>query len=362
MMNQVNTTFGTSMPKDQSVTIAKGIGILLMVLGHSGCPMYMIRFIYMFHVPLFFLMSGYCFKEKYLQDSKTFLWRRIKGLYWPLVKYNILFIALHNVLCSIHIYPESLRWGEHVYSGILGNSIKIATHLQYSEPLLGGFWFLRELFLGSVLAYFAMRLTGKYRKYAFSPLVIIGVLFRHFDIDIFPHHIAINFMVFYAAAFVAFGYTMKGVFKKIPNNKIVVLSLIIVTIVSAIVYPKHEVFNQTTLSMLPYLITSTCGTFMVLLLSKRITRMTSLASFFSFCGNNTLTILTWHFLSFKLISLAIVFIFGFPIECLSNHPIIQMPSFWWVAYFFMGVLLPIIVAYWGDLLILKVKRITKRKI
>lgn len=52
--------------RDDGVTIAKAIGILLMVAAHAGAPDVASRFIVMFHMPLFFFMSGYCFKEKYL--------------------------------------------------------------------------------------------------------------------------------------------------------------------------------------------------------------------------------------------------------------------------------------------------------
>lgn len=52
--------------RDDKVSITKGIGILLMVIAHAGLPEMFSRFIYMFHMPLFFFMSGYCFKEKYL--------------------------------------------------------------------------------------------------------------------------------------------------------------------------------------------------------------------------------------------------------------------------------------------------------
>lgn len=95
--------------KDSSVTIAKGIGIILMVLGHSigeyGDYLTPVRsFIYMFHMPLFFALSGYCFKEKYLTDFKTFAWHKVKGLYFPFVKYGLLFLLLHNVFYHLNIY------------------------------------------------------------------------------------------------------------------------------------------------------------------------------------------------------------------------------------------------------------------
>ena len=52
--------------RDDKVTIAKAIGILLMVAVHGGMQKYGADFIVMFHMPLFFFVSGYCFKEKHL--------------------------------------------------------------------------------------------------------------------------------------------------------------------------------------------------------------------------------------------------------------------------------------------------------
>ncbi len=40
--------------RDKSLDIAKAICIILMVVGHSGCPTYLHDFVYMFHMPCFF--------------------------------------------------------------------------------------------------------------------------------------------------------------------------------------------------------------------------------------------------------------------------------------------------------------------
>lgn len=44
---------------NRQMSIAKGIGISLMVLGHSGCPDYLHNFIYCFHMVLFYYLSGF---------------------------------------------------------------------------------------------------------------------------------------------------------------------------------------------------------------------------------------------------------------------------------------------------------------
>lgn len=90
--------------RDNNVTIAKGIGILLMVAAHAGMPDVASRFIEMFHMPLFFFMSGYCLKEQYLSTPNTYINKRIKGLYVPYVKYSLLFLILHNLFYYLNIY------------------------------------------------------------------------------------------------------------------------------------------------------------------------------------------------------------------------------------------------------------------
>lgn len=45
-----------------SLDILKGIGIILVVVGHMiGNQLYIRPWIYAFHMPLFFMVSGYCF-------------------------------------------------------------------------------------------------------------------------------------------------------------------------------------------------------------------------------------------------------------------------------------------------------------
>lgn len=78
--------------------IAKALCITLMVVGHGGCPSYLGRFIYMFHMPCFFFISGWLLSDKYLADLKTGLIRKVIGSYWPFVKWTLIFLFFHNLL------------------------------------------------------------------------------------------------------------------------------------------------------------------------------------------------------------------------------------------------------------------------
>lgn len=50
--------------RDKSLDIAKAICIILMVVGHSGCPTYLYDFVYMFHMPCFFFCKWLAAKRK----------------------------------------------------------------------------------------------------------------------------------------------------------------------------------------------------------------------------------------------------------------------------------------------------------
>lgn len=83
-----------------SIDIAKGIGIISVVLGHLlGEGQYLRDFIYAFHMPLFFIISGFLFhNKKFINSLKTLF----KTLYIPYF-FIIIFDSLIYIL-YIYIY------------------------------------------------------------------------------------------------------------------------------------------------------------------------------------------------------------------------------------------------------------------
>ena len=60
-----------------------------------------------------------------------------------------------------------------------------------------------------------------------------------------------------------------------------------------------------------------------------------------YVGNNTLTILTWHFLCFKIVSLIIIQCHNLPIEQLACFPVIPEHKDWWPVYLIVGAGVPL---------------------
>ena len=82
--------------KRNDISIAKAIGIILMVAGHifitnETQPLH--DFIYSFHMPLFFILSGFCFSKKHLSSFKPYI--RKKNTFAILSICNLAFIFCH---------------------------------------------------------------------------------------------------------------------------------------------------------------------------------------------------------------------------------------------------------------------------
>ena len=140
------------------ISFAKGIGIILVVLGHCLPDGYFKRLIYLFHMPLFFFISGYLFN--YSNNIVKYIIRKIKSLYVPFVFCNLLALIFHNAFCNIGIYSY----------GILYTSIKdyikqiIKTLLCIgSEEIVGPLWFLPCLMISSILFYTMVMIENKYK-------------------------------------------------------------------------------------------------------------------------------------------------------------------------------------------------------
>lgn len=79
------------------IDIAKGIAIVLMVLGHTSIPDTLSRFIFAFHMPLFFMASGYTSNwDKY--DVCYFIRHKIRTILLPFTLYSIVVAIVMEVM------------------------------------------------------------------------------------------------------------------------------------------------------------------------------------------------------------------------------------------------------------------------
>ena len=168
-----------------NLSICKAIAIILMCAGHTEGPSSMITFIYLFHMPLFFIAAGYFFDKKYLSDPWSFCVKRFKGLYVPFLKWSLFFLIFHNLFFKIGLMNEQYGNWEggitHPYDWyqFCQRLVHIVFSMGgYDEFLAGAFWFFRALLVASIMflvLYLLLYGRHKWLNHDTVPLVIIAL-------------------------------------------------------------------------------------------------------------------------------------------------------------------------------------------
>lgn len=87
------------------IDVAKGIGIIIVLIYHCTPDGYLKNFLWQMHMPLFAFLSGIVFKQLYAENianMKGFIIKRIKTIYLPFIKYSLCFLCLHNIFFRIN--------------------------------------------------------------------------------------------------------------------------------------------------------------------------------------------------------------------------------------------------------------------
>lgn len=343
----------SSMGRNNTITYLKAFGIILMVLGHSDCSIpYIVGFLYMFHMPLFFFTSGFCFKTIHLNNFRVFAWKRIKGLYWPFVKYGLVFVLLHNYLFRLNIYNEQFGYlgaVSHLYSTAeIIESIQETFYMQHIERLLGGFWFLSTLFWASLIAWIALKMCKNIIAVAICLFVICLIMNK---MVWFVPFLKISSREFAAAFLFVIGYLFAQF--KFPRFPLyAVFACLVLTLIGSFYWRSAMNAMPCSNKVFPlYIFTAILATWSFYSVFYNWKETSSFFSkFMIFVGNHTLEILTWHLLSFKLTSLLIIFIYNLPIVQLASFPTIRVYSVkgWWIVYLVSGVAIPLVLTYFTN--------------
>lgn len=172
--------------------IIKCLAIIMIVVGHSGCPDYLRSLVYWIHVPLFFHISG-CTnrKDEYYANSCNvfeFIKKRIKTLYLPFLKYAIPIILLHNVLYSWGWYDTNFTVAE--YGKQLARTLVLS--IGDKEPLLKHLWFIKTLFLAEILYAILLYVLQKLHVRKWYVILPLGVMAYVINISSLPHVFSSN--------------------------------------------------------------------------------------------------------------------------------------------------------------------------
>ena len=256
--------------------IIKGIGIMLMVLGHTcGQPLY--NWIYSFHMPLFFIVSGLFFSPNKYQ-FKAFVRKRFKQLVIPLFIFTTFIIGI----ASIFIPEQNIvgNLGRGILPGALWFLFVLFVvqvfYCLFIKCLKGNIWALLFIVFISVFAGSWLKICS-YR----TNFLYVGTIFSAFP--------------FYALANLFGLNIIKIIHMQINNLKLWVLAAICLLFPLVVVlYTCRTMslwYNEVPSPVMLYYMIACVWSFGIFFLSKAIESSNKhIVSILSFLGKNTLPI------------------------------------------------------------------------
>ena len=344
--------------RDVVLDIAKGIGIFCVVLGH--CNMLAVKFVSLFHMPLFFIIAGYFTN---LKNSETivsllkFCKKRLFLLGGTFIACNLIFLLLHNFFCDINIYTnnelflqtaEGLKWGliePFSKTEIMQKSLWTVI-LARSEQLGGATWFLRSLLFSSVI-FMVCGYLKKFIKlsdnYFYALLLLLS-----FCATLLLHNLNINVYSIGSTFFAIFFLTVGNIIKKYSlnnvSNKIFIISFIILLLILSLNH-KHNFSANEYSNIFEYSLSGICGYYFVYYISTKIKEFKNIALIFSYLGQHTLSILCLHLFAFKIINYIQLGIYDYPHYMLAAFPVIRAhQGLWCIPYVMVGCGIPILLS------------------
>lgn len=278
------------MTRKVCLDIAKGLGIGLVVLGHlidyfgaeiSG----VYSFIYLFHVPLFFFLSGMFFKR---EDSfRFFLKKKFIRLYVPYLLANIFFFAVEIIRIGFlgDSYDGCLSWKD-LIEAMIGLWPVLS---MLSRPT----WFLLILFRVSVI-YCLVHMAFKGNKNLMIVVcLLVGILAAVSPID--------DYMIgqtLTALPFFSIGHFCTPGF--VDNRRLFstssCIALSVLSVLSLIILSRYQATNVAVNcygNVLWFFTGAFVGIMLTLCVSKLLENSV-IARSISFVGRYTLSILVWH--------------------------------------------------------------------
>ncbi len=305
------------MKKYDYISAARGIGIILVVLGHiilSG-PLY--SFSYAISIPLFFFLSGFVFNNNKYDNFSTLIKSKWKSLILPYLVYAII-TYLYWILIEIRFDPTN--------SSLIKPFIQIfiaqgsSDYLLFNPPL----WFVPCIFATELLFFCIKDKVEKCKLWMlFFPIIgiIMSILKPYFDFSILPYSIDVACT---GLLFFIFGNQLKKIIKQekysnivnFCNNEIIFILLLLLLIVTSYtnggISMGHAQYNNYFL----FFLNAVVGIYIVFYISYKYFKN---SNYMKFLGDNSFTIMALHFPLKKIICFVISKIAKIPISGIYSN-------------------------------------------
>lgn len=283
----------------------RGIAIILVVVGHLSIYNELGLYIYSFHMPLFFFVSGYLFNmNKYYDAPIEFLKTKARALLIPYISFTIISYMFY-ILCDIllQIFQPTLLREDLLGKGLLFKLSEIF-FTQYNiinTPL----WFLVCLFTTETLFYVISRKFYKSQHNVLFCILLfslIGYLCSISGPIRLPWGLTIAFtaLLFYAVGFWFRKYYEKEFF----NKKVyVVLILFLINLLIGFKNSRVDMLGLNYNNYILFYLAAFSGIFAYLYIARKIGSFKIL----EYYGKNSILVLGFHYLLASILKYSFIF-------------------------------------------------------
>lgn len=349
------------------VDMVKGMAIILVVMGHDAAPKK--NLIYLFHMAVFFIASGYVNKLKYSQSGKQvkeFICNKLKTLWIPYVIYCAIFILGNNLFVRWNLYTTNSAITDYVQGPYIRtfNTLSLTDRLSkifhdtllfQGEPqLLGAIWFLRVLFIVAVMhciLSYLIRIFIRNTSVGLCIHSVVSLAFLFLGQSGFIQKTAfLNLqipVVFTVYCLYHLGFVMRQLqlMRYVERTKVAAVTAAGASILLLLFdrIGTIELGSNQIVSVPFYISVSVLGWLLLYTVSWLFKRNRLLANGLSLIGEYSLYIMIFHFIAFKLVNGVVALYHGWPSYTIAAFPVLTETGGWWLLYTIIGVAVPIAI-------------------
>lgn len=315
--------------REHYLDVLKGIGILFVVFGHITHVWGLRGYIWGFHMPLFFLVSGMLFDRIKYQSFSVFLKKRINGLVLPYFFLAFVNLGLWCVTKNHMKEVDDSTWVDQLLGIFYGNM----------NGAVGALWFLPALFSMECIFYVISFLGNRWVVLLVTVIAnVIGFVLLKTPLEYLPWgiNLALIAMPFYGIGNV-FAHEINSIKKKSFLLKI--LAVLVCAILSYLLLPitHYDLSMHSFANYYGYIPVGLCGIFTYLFLSQIINSNKVL----EWLGRNTLVLIAFHGTTYRVFLFLVSKIANVPVEVMRTNFFICLL----VAVAVIFILYPVIVLY-----------------
>lgn len=331
--------------RDVFFDIAKGVGIISVVLGH--CFSSPNKYIYCYHMFLFFFITGFFYnKKKYEKDPVGNIVNKLKNNYPKYFIYSFFLLLGHNIFLNLGII-DTVHYS---ISNFIVNTVNLSMFVP-SEILTGALWFIPVMIYAisifGVLVYIGSKFKSSLKSLLFVAcssffLGIFGLIINAKALSLFLH-VEISILII-PIIFLAYLckqlYLINIDFKKYLTWYGFIISLLLIIFIfkcyptKMIELTTHTIFTKELFYPIVIL-----GLYMSLSFSKMISDIKVLSNHVAWIGTYSFQIMTFQPLMLKMVDYVYVKLGNTTTFDLTNFPISEPKLF--LIYLLVGIYGPI---------------------